>query len=77
MESIISMMKSEWIPFSCPVCDIENRCRVLDVALQARIHCRGCHETIHLVDKDASAVRTFRSTANAVDDLITTLRRIK
>ena len=77
MESVVDAVKSAWISFSCPICGIENRSRVLDVALRERVHCRGCHETIHLVDKDASTVKAFRRVAKAIADLRTALGRIK
>ena len=77
MESVVDVVKSAWISFSCPICGIENRCRMVDVALRDRVHCRGCHETIHLVDEDSGTVKAFRSVANAVDDLVAALRRIK
>jgi hypothetical protein len=77
MESVVDVIKSAWVPFPCPVCDIENRCRVVDVALQERVYCRGCHETIQLVDKNASTIKAFRGAANAVDDLRAALKQIK
>jgi hypothetical protein len=77
MESVVDTIKTAWISFSCPMCGIENRCRVVDVALQERVHCRGCHETIQLVDKDASTVKAFRGAANAINDLGNALREIK
>ncbi len=49
---------------------------MVDVALQERVHCRGCHETIQLVDKDASTVKAFRGAASAEDDVRTALKRI-
>ncbi len=77
MESLVDTIRLTWFSFPCPNCGIENRCRMVDVSLQERVHCRGCHETIHLVDKDASTVRAYRGAANAINDLTNALKRIK
>jgi hypothetical protein len=77
MSSIADRIKAAWISFSCPICELENRCRLGDVAMQARVHCRGCHETIRLVDKDASTVAGVRRVKNAVDGFRTALKRLK
>ena len=56
MNSLNSAIDAAWITFPCPTCGLENDCRIQQVTLGERVHCRGCHESIQLVDKDASTV---------------------
>ena len=77
MDSVVDALKTAWISIDCPVCNFEIRCRIASIALQEFVHCRGCHETIHLIDKDASTVQAFRRASNAVDDIRNALNRIK
>jgi hypothetical protein len=77
MDSIVDAVNATWISFSCPMCGIENRCRLVDVALQDRVYCPGCHGTIQLVDKDASAAKAFGRVSSAVDHLRGAFKRIK
>ena len=69
MATLVSLIKSAWIAVGCPSCGIENSVRVADAALGRRVMCRGCHQTIQLVDKDVSTVRTFRAINAAMEDL--------
>src|SRR5438094_591315 len=77
MASLVESLKSTWISFSCPICGIENRCRLLEATLQLRVHCRGCHDTIQLVDKDASAAQSFRRIGNAMESFRSALEHYK
>jgi len=71
MSSLSDAIDRSWVNFPCPKCGLENECRVQQAALQGRVHCRGCHETIQLVDKDASTVTAKRK----IDSAFTTLKR--
>ena len=75
MSSIGAVIDKAWITFSCPLCGLENDCRVQQAALEERVHCRGCHETIQLVDRDASTVTAKRQIDSALNELQKALRK--
>lgn len=77
MPSVSDAIDGSWITFACPICKLENQCQMRPVALGERVHCRGCHETIQLVDKDASTVTAKRAVSGAVDDLKKALRKLR
>jgi len=66
-----------WMTFECPQCGLDNSCQIRQVELGERVHCRGCHESIQLVDQDASTVLTKRLMNNAMDDLQKVLNRLR
>jgi transcription initiation factor IIE alpha subunit len=47
-----------------------------EAALEQRVHCRGCHETIQVVDKDASMVTAKRRIEDAMNEFQRTLRKL-
>lgn len=66
-----------WFVFPCPVCGLENDCRIQDVILGEFVLCRGCHQTIQLVDHQASTFLAERRIDNALQDLNRTFKRLK
>lgn len=77
MNSIDSEIDKAWLTFLCPLCGLENDYRVQQATLEERIHCRGCHETIQLVDRNASTVTTKRHIHSALDELQKALRNFR
>jgi transcription initiation factor IIE alpha subunit len=77
VNSIGAAIDKAWFTFLCPVCDLENECRVQQAALEERVHCRGCHETIQLVDRDASTMTTMRQLDSALNELQEALRKFR
>jgi len=55
-----------WIDFACPECGFTNACQVNQVQSGCRVHCRGCHLTIQLVDNDASTTTAKRKFDSAI-----------
>lgn len=74
MHSIHEMIDRAWVNFDCPKCGFENDCRVQQAALEERLLCRGCHETIQLIDKDASTVVAKRQIDSALNGLRSAFR---
>jgi hypothetical protein len=77
MVSISDALDGAWITFACPNCGLENDCRFQQAALEERVHCRGCHETIQLVNKDASTVTAKRQIHSALNHLRKALKRLQ
>lgn len=77
MFSIGDILDGTWITFECPKCGLENHCRLQQAALEERVLCRGCHETLHLVDKDASTVTAKRQIDCALNELQRTIRKLR
>jgi hypothetical protein len=77
VSSIGAALEKAWFTYSCPLCGIENDCQLQQAALQERVHCRGCHQTIQLVDRDASTVTVKRQIDSALNELKRALRKIR
>ena len=77
MNPIGAAIDKGWFTFSCPLCGLDNDCRVQQAALEERVHCRGCHETIQLVDVDASTVTTKRQIDSALNELQKAFRKFR
>jgi hypothetical protein len=69
MVSISLTLDNTWISFPCPVCEIENDCQAQQAARGESVHCRGCHLTIQLVDKDSSIATSKRRLDAQLRDL--------
>jgi hypothetical protein len=77
VNSLNDAIDGAWIKFDCPLCGIENDCRLQQAALEERVHCRGCHETIQLVDKDASTWTAKRQIDSALNELRRAFRKLR
>lgn len=51
---------NHWIQVECPNCRIENEVRLIDVLVESTIICRGCYQSLHLIQQDQSATQSFQ-----------------
>jgi transcription elongation factor Elf1 len=64
------------LEFQCPKCGFSNRVTLKQVRLGEIIICSGCHESIKLVDKDASTQRAVNDIEKSFEGLEKTIEEI-